>query len=505
MKTALKISLILSYILKLTGLFLTIPSYGGAIWHSNETYNKVDTLKENIFINVSDFNLPIIPPSSGVQFYRLGIIFLSESKNYGKMLPDHVSFGITDAYYAEVSDSAITNSTVFSPLSQFDFPCEALTFTRDYNTMYFTRRGANDKTEKIYQANYSSGGKNSGKWTIDGKYLTFCNDNSIFTHPALSTDEKFMIFASNRPGSVGGMDLFITTLENGNWSEPKNLGEKINTKGNELYPFLDSKNNLYFSSDGLKGFGGYDIFVSRLIKGNWETPINLTNTINSENDDIAFTMNRTDETICFFTVRQKSGNKKMQLYRISRNEKNFKDNFGSLSDIFISKDFLGDILNETNPEVPQSILIANPSNPDSIKEIKTEVKKVESNTKTIITPETKIQLEVVQQNIQPPFKEDSIKSNAAIQSAKIIDIVVYRVQFLASVTPSNRTQITLAGKNFKTFEYFYNGAYRLCVGEFSSLGAASEFQKTIRKSGYPQAFVVAFKNNKRSTDPALFK
>jgi hypothetical protein len=500
------IVLLLSWTLELSAISIKAPFH---LAHSGPYYEALmttDTIVKKQLFTVIPFNLELIPPSSGVSFYKDGIIFLSNSKNYGKMIPDHVSFGTNVVSYGIIADSALGKEiNAFSPLFSFPIPCEAITFTSDFNTMYFTWRTNKENNEKIFQAKYSSEGNSVSNWTINPNPMTFCNDNSVYTHPALSSDEKFIVFASDRPGSYGGTDLFITSKENDNWSDPKNLGETINTKGNELYPFLDSKNNLYFSSDGLKGFGGYDIFVCRYRNGNWDAPINLSNTINTENDDIAFTLNNKDESISFYTIRQKSGNKKMQLYRITRNEKTFKDDFKSLSDIFISKDFPGDNLNEIKTEALHPNLNANPSKSDSIKDIKKEVKKTEVPVKTVVNSEKIAPTVAVVQSIKPVSKADSSKSIAKVETANTIDVVVYRVQFLTSTTPNSKSQIPVDGKNFNTFEYFFNGAYRLCVGEFSALAAASEFQIKVRKSGYSQAFVVAFKNNKRSTDPALFK
>lgn len=91
----------------------------------------------------------------------------------------------------------------------------------------------------------------------------------------------------------------------------------------------------------------------------------------------------------------------------------------------------------------------------------------------------------------------------SIETAK--NTVVYRVQFASNATKKGNNNITIGGKNYTTWEYLYSGAYRSTVGEFKTFASAMQFQKTVRASGYPQAFVVAFKNNVRTTDPALFK
>jgi hypothetical protein len=103
------------------------------------------------------------------------------------------------------------------------------------------------------------------------------------------------------------------------------------------------------------------------------------------------------------------------------------------------------------------------------------------------------------------LKADSIAKAAEQQSIKKPDVIVYRVQFASSVNPKGSYEIEVAGKSYQTWEYLYSGAHRSTAGEFSSLKPAVEFQNVLRKSGYPQAFVVAFRNGIRTNEPALFK
>jgi hypothetical protein len=131
--------------------------------------------------------------------------------------------------------------------------------------------------------------------------------------------------------------------------------------------------------------------------------------------------------------------------------------------------------------------------------------------KVIIKPETQVKpaetkVEIKKEVIPVPeaTKVTAAKTTTAESGVKK-DVVTYRVQILASTTPKSKSQITVSGKNYSTYEYLYSGAYRICIGVFSTLAPAKEFQNTLRKSGYAQAFVVAFRNNVRSTDPALFK
>jgi hypothetical protein len=83
--------------------------------------------------------------------------------------------------------------------------------------------------------------------------------------------------------------------------------------------------------------------------------------------------------------------------------------------------------------------------------------------------------------------------------------VTYRVQIYSRNYEKKDVQIILNGKSYKTYVYSYLDAYRYTIGEFTSLAPAAELQNICRKSGYQEAFVAAFKNNLRSTDPDLFK
>lgn len=115
--------------------------------------------------------------------------------------------------------------------------------------------------------------------------------------------------------------------------------------------------------------------------------------------------------------------------------------------------------------------------------------------------------------ITEPFQKvvgSEIKSGPPIKSAigkNIVsrDVVVFRVQFLTNENPLGSYEIAIGGNSYKTYEYFYNGAYRTCTGEFSSLASATDLRNILKKEGYPDAFVVAFRNNERSLDLNLFK
>ena len=170
----------------------------------------------------------------------------------------------------------------------------SVAITKDGKTMYFTtsniaflgEKSKNAITHlKIYRAT-----KVGDKWK-NIEDLTINGDNYSNAHPVLSPNEKTLFYVSNMPGSFGKTDIYSVDIYNqGELGKPKNLGPKINTLGRESFPFVTSEYELYFSSDGHFGLGGYDVFYFDLISKQQQL-INVGKPINSANDDFAFTIN----------------------------------------------------------------------------------------------------------------------------------------------------------------------------------------------------------------------
>jgi outer membrane protein OmpA-like peptidoglycan-associated protein len=112
-------------------------------------------------------------------------------------------------------------------------------------------------------------------------------------HPALSSDGRTLFFTSDRPGTRGGSDIWMSTLNGTEWAEPINLGASINTEGTEGFPFFSEDSVLYFASDGHSGLGGLDIFYSKMkSNGNFGPPINAGAPLNTSADDFALITKR---------------------------------------------------------------------------------------------------------------------------------------------------------------------------------------------------------------------
>lgn len=136
--------------------------------------------------------------------------------------------------------------------------------------------------------------KTGSRWSLPKNLGAPVNTAHKETQPSLSADGRVLYFASDRPGGKGDLDLWVTRKdEKGNWSEPENLGDTINTPGDEMAPFIHQDNQtLYFASDYHLGLGGFDIFISRRdTTGKWGKPENLGYPINTWRDEFGLIVN----------------------------------------------------------------------------------------------------------------------------------------------------------------------------------------------------------------------
>lgn len=197
------------------------------------------------------------------------------------------------------------------------------TFSRDGSQIIFTRNNysggrPSKSAEGVTKLKLYTARQQNGVWT-DVTELPFNSDEYSVGHPTLSRDEQLLFFASDMPGGLGGTDLYVSRYQNGKWGRPVNLGEDINTTGNELFPYVDDAGNLYFSTDGRKGLGELDIFfatVTTLATGLIvESVAHLDAPINSPQDDFGL-ITDVSRRGGYFSSNRRSGND--DIYRFRR-------------------------------------------------------------------------------------------------------------------------------------------------------------------------------------------
>ncbi|TBX71055.1 cell envelope biogenesis protein OmpA [Flavobacterium silvisoli] len=218
-----------------------------------------------------------------------------------------------DIYQADYNaDGTITNPTLVTSLNS-KYHDAAVTISADGNTAYFSSDSFREGKFEKDKANKLKLGRNSiFKATKNGDswgnitMLPFNSNEFSTSNPSLSRDGKTLYFSSDRPGSVGGVDIWKVSINaDGTYGEPQNLGNKVNTEGNESFPFIaDDNKTLFFSSSGKQGLGGFDIYQIDLSNGSEAS--NIGKPVNTEKDDFAFSFNG-DKNIGFISSNR-SGN-----------------------------------------------------------------------------------------------------------------------------------------------------------------------------------------------------
>jgi len=243
----------------------------------------------------------------GISFYGDKVAFAS-TRNFESPVYKWNEKPYLDLYSATVSSKGqLERIEPFPAVINTKSHESSATFSTDGKTMYFNRTG--DKqvqvgtekvaTVKIYKAEFID-----GKW--DKVTMTpFSSDQYSVEHPSLSKDGKTLYFASDMAGTIGSMDIYRVTInDDGTYSQPLNLGENINTNQREQFPFMAGDNTLYFASDGHQGNGNLDIFMSTMLEdGQFDKPMNLGSSINSEMDDFNFIIKEKDSTGYFASNR----------------------------------------------------------------------------------------------------------------------------------------------------------------------------------------------------------
>lgn len=185
----------------------------------------------------------------------------------------------------------------------------AQTLSSNGKYMYFTaceRPGGLGSCDLYFSAYMS------GKWSQPFNLGAPVNTGSWESTPSISADGSMLFFSSNKPGGYGGKDLWYSVLKkNGTWKDPVNLGETINTAGDEMSPFIhfDGK-TLYFASDGRPGMGGLDIYIARINKDTtWNEPQNLGYPVNSASDEMGLVIDAGGKRAFFSSKRGNTNGK----------------------------------------------------------------------------------------------------------------------------------------------------------------------------------------------------
>ena len=259
-------------------------------------------------------------------FYKNGIVFVSCNAVDGK----------NKAFDAKINKKAMSiflsqrdeNGELKKPEPfSLDFVSTLhegpLSFDKKNEIVFFCRndskKGNERGTERVNYVNgfshmkiYSSE-RTTGSWT-QAQELSVNEEKTDACHPTISYDGTRLYFASNRPGGYGGMDLYMSEKVYGKWSKPINLGPKINTLKNEVFPFIHESGALFYSSDDSGGKTGLDIYHTKLdMNGVYEAPQSMGAPFNSDSDDFGFILD-SDYKTGYMTSNRAGGKGEDDIY-----------------------------------------------------------------------------------------------------------------------------------------------------------------------------------------------
>jgi outer membrane protein OmpA-like peptidoglycan-associated protein/tetratricopeptide (TPR) repeat protein len=235
----------------------------------------------------------------GPAFYGDGIIFVSDrrqnfmdSKKYEWTNSNYLDLYFATPQYLDEFFQEMNEPKSFSGKFNQTYHDGPASFSRHDSLLYLTRteKGKEKKDADNYRTDrlkifYS---KFNGSWSKTEPFF-LNSDNYSVGHPVLTPDGNTIYFVSDMPGGLGGTDIYTCEWKGGQWDLPVNLGDAVNSFGDEMFPAING-DQLYFASNGLAGFGGLDIFRSTLANGKWSKAENVGAPINSSFDDFAMVL-----------------------------------------------------------------------------------------------------------------------------------------------------------------------------------------------------------------------
>ena len=268
-------------------------------WTLNPTRYMIDKM-DAINSKSNDFS-----PAFGNKDYTK-IYFVSSRKGSSNDMIDER----TGEFFTDIYSSKLDKKGKWSKPAAEEEPINSeghegtLCLNQNGTTMFFT--SCKSEKKKALGCEISISQLQGKVWGPLNKLQVNIDSNTTIGHPAVSPDEKTIVFSANMSKGYGGKDLWmITKVARGQWSEPANLGPSVNTDGDEMFPFLHDDGSLYFASDGHVGMGGFDIYKSELnTDGIYISTINLKYPINSSADDFGMIIERKQER-GYFTSNRK--------------------------------------------------------------------------------------------------------------------------------------------------------------------------------------------------------
>jgi outer membrane protein OmpA-like peptidoglycan-associated protein len=268
------------------------------LFHLTHSVNAQESNPFKLVNTVYDEQSPVISPDRKVLYLTIA----NHPQNLGgKKDPGDiwVSLSLDGVWQAPIHGGSEINNENYNA---------AIGFSRDGAILFLT--GHYSKNGIVNTQGISFTEKTSSGWSLPKNISIpyFLNRSDLFS-ASIDDDQRVLVYSAESYSTIGAEDIYISTIQNGKWSEPLNVGKQINTARQEVSPWLSADTKtLFFASNGWQGFGSFDIFKSERLDDtwkNWSNPINLGSAINSEAREL-FYRNTNGKTL-FATTRDSDG------------------------------------------------------------------------------------------------------------------------------------------------------------------------------------------------------
>ncbi len=252
------------------------------------------------------------------------LVFVAEKINdivdFEKSLTNNQPF--LNIFASEIKNNEVKKEKLLSKKVNSNFHDGPITFSGDGKVAAYTRVNyiVNKKNKNFINRAKIYFSEVNGKSFSKAKPFVYNSDDYSCAHPTLSSDGTVLLFSSDMPGTIGGQDLWMCKKNGDTWDKPVNLGFDINTTGDEVFPSFKKDGTLYFSSNGLPGFGDLDIFSAKQVQGKWLMQRNEGLFLNSKSDDFGITF--LNDSVGYFSSNREGGKGEDDIYWYKYTNKN---------------------------------------------------------------------------------------------------------------------------------------------------------------------------------------
>ena len=252
------------------------------------------------------------------------LVFVAEKVNdivdFEKSLTNNQPY--LNIFASEIKNNEVKKEKLFSKKINSNFHDGPITFSGDGKTAAYTRVNyiVNKKNKNFINRAKIYFSEVNGTSFSKSKPFVYNSDDYSCAHPTLSADGTVLFFSSDMPGTIGGQDIWMCKKNGDSWEKPINLGFDVNTTGDEVFPSLKKDGILYFSSNGLPGFGDLDIFTAKQVEGKWLMQRNEGLYLNSKSDDFGITF--LNDSVGYFSSNREGGKGEDDIYWYKYTNKN---------------------------------------------------------------------------------------------------------------------------------------------------------------------------------------